>query len=157
MARTASTHARADTDSRIDAARHEVQQFLDRYATALTGGDVATIVSLWEVPAFVIDDADARAVGANEEIERFFAGAKQLYNDMGITGTRAEIVHLQWPTERIAVVDVRWPYLDPKGREVGEENSTYTLRRDADGELRLRVTLMHGAKDQGKQVGEPRH
>jgi hypothetical protein len=102
----------------------------------------------------VLGDADMKAVGSKAEIEQFFAGAKQQYNAQGITGTRAEITELHWPTERIAIVQVRWPYLDAQGRELGEENSTYTLRRDEDGELRLHVTVMHGA---AKQVGQPQH
>jgi len=118
---------------------------------------VATVVSLWQVPAFVLGDADDRAVGSNQEIEQFFGGAKQRYNEQGIMSTRAEIGTLQWLTERIAIVQVRWPYLDAQGHEVGEETSTYTLRRDEEGELRLRVTVMHGAAGQAKHIGKPRH
>lgn len=45
------------------------------------------------------------------------------------------------------MVEVRWPYLDADGEERGEETSTYTLRRNDRGELRLRVAVMHGASE----------
>lgn len=154
MNRTAPTRAHAGQRAPHDASRQEVQRFLDRYAEALTGGDVATIASLWQVPAYVLSDTDIHPVASRAEIEQFFAGAKQQYNAQGITGTRAEITALHWPTERIAVVEVRWPYLDAQGHEQGEETSTYTLRRDDGGQLRLHVTVMHGA---ARRTGQSQH
>jgi len=37
------------------------------------------------------------------------------------------------------------PYLDAGDQERGEEASTYTLRRDDDGEPKMRAVVMHGA------------
>ncbi|HEV8691962.1 MAG TPA: hypothetical protein VGQ91_16785 [Ideonella sp.] len=156
MSHTATRNERTET-SRTDTHRHEVQQFLDRFAKALTAGDVAAVVSLWQVPAYVLSDTDIHPVGSRAEIEQFFAGAKDRYNAQGVVSTRAEISQLRWPTERIAIAEVRWPYLDAQGREVGEENSTYTLRRNDEDELRLCVTLMHGTAEQPKHIGKPRH
>ncbi|PCC74844.1 hypothetical protein SAMN02745121_05977 [Nannocystis exedens] len=36
-----------------------------------------------------------------------------------------------------------WPYVDREGREVGHERSTYALRRDDSGALRIRAVLAH--------------
>ncbi len=122
-----------------------MQQFLDRMGRAVTTGDGRTVATMWDTPALVLGDERVMAVSAAQEIEQFFGGAKEQYNAKGITDTRAEIVSLDWPTKRIAVVQVRWPYLDAKGSVRGEETSTYTLRRDESGDLKLRVALMHGA------------
>lgn len=147
MARhSAPTSTRTEPDARDTGTYQEVQQFLDRFAKALTRGDTAAVVALWEPPALVLGDDDVRSISSNEEIAMLFAGAKQRYNDQGIVDTRGEIVTLRWPTERIATVEVRWPYLDAQGHELGAETSTYTLRRDDDGELRLRAALMHGVE-----------
>lgn len=124
--------------------RAEVQQMLERMAGALTQGDGKTVASMWETPALVIGDQGVQAVGFNHEVEQFFAGAKQQYNKMGIVDTRPEIQQLRWATDRIAVVEVRWPWLDAAGRESGSETSTYTLRRDDGGRLRVRAVVMHG-------------
>lgn len=121
-----------------------VQAYLDRYAKALTSGDVETIVTMWQVPALVLSDDMIRAVSSAAEIEAFFAGAKDQYNKRGITDTRGEIDREEWVTDRCVIVDVRWPYLDAKGQDLGSESSTYTLRRDERGDLKMCVALMRG-------------
>ena len=123
-----------------------VQRFFDRFAKALTAGDSRSIAQMWSVPALVLGDTMVRAVNSADEVEQFFSGAKDQYNATGITDTRAELQHIEWLTRRIAVVDVRWPYLDASGDEQGEESSTYVLRRDDSGELKIQAVLMRGAK-----------
>lgn len=123
----------------------DVQEFLDRMARALTAGDARTVAAMWETPSLVLGDEMLLAVRTNAEVERFFSGAKDQYNKMGITDTRGDIVRLTWATHRIAIVQVRWPYLDARGEEVGEETSTYTLRRNQEGQLKLCAAVMHGA------------
>ena len=123
-----------------------VQDFLDRFSRSLTAGDGRAVASMWETPAFVLGDRHARSIGSAQEIEQFFSGAKEHYNAQGISDTRAEIVKLDWVTDRIAIVEVRWPYLDQHGREAGEETSTYILTRDNTSNLRLRIAVMHGVR-----------
>lgn len=125
----------------------EIQEFLDRLGRAVTAGDGKAAASLWAVPALVLGDEEARAIGALSEVESFFGGAKQLYNAKGITDTRPEIVELEWLTGRLVRVEVRWPYLDAAGAEKGDETSTYLLRRNSAGALKLHVAAMHGASE----------
>ena len=145
-------NAGGDTPDTIHHDEAAVQAFLDRFARAITSGDAATVAKLWETPAFVLSDQEVFPVASSQEVEGFFAGAKDQYNEQGITDTRADVRSFEWATDRIVVVDVRWPYLDAKGNERGEERSTYVLRRDDAGELRLRVALMRGAS---KRIGHP--
>lgn len=133
----------------IDGREAEVQGLLDRLATAVTIGDGLTAASLWSLPAFVIGDNHEWAVQSALELVAFFDGAKAHYNQRGIGGTHAQIERLEWITERLALVRVRWPWLDADGREVGEETSSYLLKRDDDGALKLRAAFMHGATDGG--------
>ena len=78
------------------------------------------------------------------ELQDVFGGAKAQYNARGITDTRPDILRLDWLTDRLAIVEVRWPYLTADGDEVGEETSTYVIRREPDGQLAIRATVMHG-------------
>jgi hypothetical protein len=134
-----------ESEPRADRLDHEVQQYLDRMGKAITAGDGETIAGMWDLPALVIGDTMLQAVSTREELASFFGGAREQYNSRGITDTRAEIVTLEWATDRIAIVTVRWPYLDESGREMGEESSTYTLRRNDAGELKMVSALMRGA------------
>ncbi|HEY8947037.1 MAG TPA: hypothetical protein VIM73_22490 [Polyangiaceae bacterium] len=124
----------------------EVQALLDRFARALTAGDGEAAADLWEAPAFVIGDTGTHPVGSRDEVVQFFSGAREQYNSLGIIETRAEIVDLEWISDNLLVVRVRWPHLDAQGRERGEESSSYTMMRDANGALKIRVVLMRGAK-----------
>lgn len=123
-----------------------VQEFLDAFARAVTAGDTKTISRMWDVPAFVLGE-DAMVVGSHAEVEKFFSGAKEQYNKRGIVDTRADIENLEWATEGIVIVTVRWPYLDEKGDEVGAESSTYTLARNGDGDLKVRIIVMRGVEE----------
>jgi hypothetical protein len=116
-------------------------------ARAVVTGDGPAVAKLWEVPALVVGDEAVIPVSALSEVEQFFGGAKEQYNASGITDTRPEIVHLEWATPRIALVEVRWPYLDAEGRQRGSEISTYAMRRDITGALKLRAAIMHGASE----------
>jgi hypothetical protein len=127
-----------------DSRRGEVQQFLDRFAKALVTGDARALATMWEVPALVASDMGMQGVSSREEVEQFFAGAKDQYNARGIVDTRGDIRRLDWITERIALVEVRWPYIDERNREVGEESSTYALRRADDGALMICGVVMQG-------------
>jgi hypothetical protein len=124
----------------------ELREFFDSYSRAVTAGDLPVLVAAWETPAFVLSDLGAHAVGSPDEIVKFFSGAKEQYNARGIVDTRADIVRAEWPSDRIATVGVRWPLIDRNGRELGAETSTYMLRRDDGGTLRIRGAIMHGAK-----------
>lgn len=124
--------------------RAAVQDYLDRFATAMTSGDTTAMASLWGVPAFAIGPNEARVVQSEAEVEAFFAGAKDMYNQRGIMDTRAEILDLDWVSENLVIVTVRWPYLDQNEKEVGEESSSYTLLRGEDGGFKVRVLTMRG-------------
>jgi len=138
--RAASTRP-APTSSSED---QEVQSFLDEFGRSLTAGDAKAVATMWSVPAFVLGDTMAQPVNTREEVEEFFSGAKDEYNKRGIVDTRPDVFGLEWITNRMVVVDVRWPYLDGRGDEQGEEASTYVLRRDDKGELKVHVALMRG-------------
>ena len=123
----------------------EIQEILDRLAESVTEGNGKAVAKMWAVPALVLADNMARPVSTLLEVEQFFGGAKEQYNARGITDTRAEIVELNWPTPRIAIAEVRWPWLDSTGIEKGDEVSTYVFRRDDAGKLKIQAVIMHGA------------
>lgn len=85
-------------------------------------------------------------VETDRKVEEFFFGAKKQYNDRGIVGTRAEIQGIENLNGKIVLVTARFPWLDASGKEKGGETSTYTLRRDNDGKLRIRSSICRARK-----------
>ena len=128
-----------------DPADAEVERLLEHLGSAVTAGDGQAVAELWAVPAMVLGDHDVRSVATREEIASFFGNAREEYNAQGIVGTRAEVRNLTWITRELALVEVRWPYLTEERLEKGSETSTYVLRRDESGALRIQVAITHGA------------
>lgn len=132
--------------AKADPRRAEIQEFLDRLAQALTAGDGERAAQLWATPALMLGDETAEVLGSKEDAVKLFGGAKQMYTSRGIVDTRGEIQKIEWLTDKLALVSVRWPYLDERGEEIGEESSYYAVRREKDGMLKLYVALMQGEK-----------
>jgi hypothetical protein len=124
----------------------EVQDYLDRYARAFTAGDGGAVASMWEVPAIVVGEDEAIAITELEQVSDFFGSAKPMYNERGIFTTRAELIDVDRISDNLVNCRVRWPHLDAKEEEIGEESSSYTLRRGSDGQLKMRVVVMRGEK-----------
>ena len=126
-----------------------IRDLLQRFARAFTTGDGKGAAACWEVPALVISDEGSKAVGTLGEVEAFFGGAQAQYNAQGVTGTRPDVDCIEWFTDRIASVEVTWPYLDAQGREVGKsESSAYVVRMGDDGQARICAVVMKGAKQE---------
>jgi hypothetical protein len=124
--------------------RGEIQDLLNTIARAITAGDGEAVAKLYDVPAFVVGDTMAMAIESAEQVATFYGAGKAEYNKRGITDTRADIVDIEKLGEKMFAVQVRWPYLDDKGKEIGGEKSDYVLRRDDKGKLRIRTVLMRG-------------
>jgi len=124
----------------------EVQHFLDRFAAAVTKGDGEAATKLREVPALVMGDDMVMEVESDEQVAEFFGAGNETYNAKGITDTRADIIGLEDLTPKVVLVTVRFPWINKEGEEIGGETSTYTLKRDQEGALRIRSSVMHGAE-----------
>ena len=110
----------------------DVQEFLHRFAWALTTGDGPAASKLWALPALIVGDDIVQTIMDRSELERMFAVAREQYNAWGIMDTRGD---------RMVLVHLRWPQLDVTGQEKGEEWSTWVLRRDDHGDLKLHVAI----------------
>lgn len=134
---SATTSGRRSTDGLHD--------LLGRFSRALAAGDVATVADAWDVPALAIGDQAAISFESRDEIERFYSASSSEYDVRGTMSPRVRVAGLERVGDRLATVRLTFPYLDRDEREVGEETSTLTLRRDDDGRWKIRVALMHGA------------
>jgi len=121
-----------------------VRALLARLAHALTSGDGRAAAATWATPALVLGDDIALTVKSSADLQEVFGGAKAHYNARGITDMRPDVLRLDWVTARLAIVEVRWPYLTATGDEIGEDISTYVIRREPDGRLAIRAAVMHG-------------
>jgi hypothetical protein len=125
-----------------------IHAMLQRFARAFTTGDGDSAAACWEVPALVVADEGSRAVASLDEVAAFFGGAREEYNREGVTGTRVDVQRLDWHTDRLATVTVRWPHLDGEGRELGRTESSMYLVRVTGDEARICAVVMVGVTGQ---------
>ena len=125
-----------------------VHQFFRDFSFALTEGDIASLKSRWALPSYIVGNAMQLVIKSENEIEKLFAGTKEQYNRRGITEALADIESIQWLTDKIALVGVRWPYYNREGHEIGEESSCYTLKVMPEGNLQIVCAVMQGASDE---------
>ena len=97
---------------------------------------------MWELPALVLADPGARALASRREVEQFYAAQKEHYVARGVANTRPDVLRIDRLSERMLQVLVRWPYLDESGQERGSETTSYVLRSDDAGELKIRAALI---------------
>jgi catechol 2,3-dioxygenase-like lactoylglutathione lyase family enzyme len=129
---------------RGDERRSHVQAFLERYAVALSRGDLKTISASWVLPGLVVSDQGAVAVSGREQIETFMAGAQLQYRSEGIAYTRPELKRLEPLSDGLVACDVDWPLITPDGVVKGKESGRYLLQ-GAGASLAIRCVVMLGA------------
>jgi ketosteroid isomerase-like protein len=126
----------------MDTTSHpDVPAFFDRYAEALTGGDLPGIAACYVVPALVVGDAGAIPVADPAEVEAAFAGAAEAYRAQGLVGIRPELGAVDPVTPTLTLVDVRWAYLDESGAARQHTSYRYLLRRSDSGQLGIQVVV----------------
>jgi hypothetical protein len=126
----------------MDTTSHpDVPAFFDRYAEALTGGDLPGIAACYVVPALVVGDAAAIPVAEPGEVEAAFVGAAEAYRAQGLVGIRPELRAVDPLTPALTLVDVRWAYLDESGAARQHTSYRYLLRRSGSGPLAIQVVV----------------
>ena len=118
-----------------------IATFLARYGDALSQGHLTDISDCWEMPAFVLSDGGAVAVGTPEEVERFFAQSVAWYRTQGYVATKPTIYRAEWLGERLISADVGWAALDGSGNVKMRERSRYLIRLDDRGQPRIRIAV----------------
>ncbi len=120
----------------------EAERFLIAYGDALSAGDGERVAQMWELPALVLSDSGSITVTSPEQVADFFGRQPAHYESSGIFATRAESVAIEQLSDELCTADVRWVGLDAEGRRTNHfELSTYVLRRDAMGDVRIQVAI----------------
>jgi ketosteroid isomerase-like protein len=119
----------------------EIAAFFDRYAEALSAGDLPGIAACYVLPALVVGDAATIPVTEAGQVEAAFAGAAEAYRAKGLVGIRPDVRALDPLTANLTLADVRWSYLDEAGQARQHTSYRYLLRRSDPGELGIQVVV----------------
>jgi hypothetical protein len=121
--------------------RQDVSSFLDRYADALTSGDLPGIAACYALPALVVGDGATIPVAEPAQVEAAFGGAADAYRAQGLVGLRPQVRAVDPLTGALTLVDVHWAYLDEGGHERQRTAYRYLLRRADTGQLGIQVVI----------------
>jgi len=119
----------------------QIRRLLERYGHAMSVGDLAGILSCWELPALALYDEGGILLANAGELERFFTRVIASYRSQGLLATRPQIERTEGLTDRLAAVDVRWPSFDEAGVERSSERTHYILWLGEDGQLYIKVGI----------------
>lgn len=117
--------------------------FFDRYASALTSGDVSAIANCYALPGMVVADSYSFTFASPAAVALSFLGAAPAYHEQQIVAAHAQLRDVQWLSDALAMVAVEWEYLDSQGNAVPGENYRYVIRADAGGHRITTVISTH--------------
>lgn len=124
----------------IDA--EDIERFLIAYGDALSAGDGARVASMHELPGLVLSDASSIPLTDRAQLADSVTAAAARFRDAGLSGVRPEYVAIEQLGDELCTADVRWIGVDTEGRASRhKEFALYVLRRSADGEVRIQVTV----------------
>jgi hypothetical protein len=118
-------------------------EFFGRYGAALTAGDVAAVASCYALPGMVVADSYSFTFSTPAAVALSFLGASPAYHEQRIVAAHAQLRDVQRLSAALALVAVRWEYLDSSGNAVPGESYRYLIRSDTDGPRITTVISTH--------------
>ncbi|HQR27975.1 MAG TPA: hypothetical protein PLP61_13125 [Nocardioides sp.] len=111
----------------------EIDDYLARYATTLTGFDSRAAAGLWATPGMILDDRFAGVLEDRDAMARGLERSYPLYRRLGLTSVGHECLDVRQLTDVITLVHVRWHFYDAHGHQLTDSTAYYIVRRDNDG------------------------
>lgn len=118
-----------------------LRRFLVRYGEALSAGDLKAISSCYAVPSLVLSDEGNVPIASREEIEAAFDGAAERYRAQGLVAVRPTLLASEALSEKLVSADVRWDYLDERGRSAQQNSYRYVLRLEDEASPKIQVVI----------------
>jgi hypothetical protein len=110
-----------------------LDEYLARYAAALTAFDAETSASLWSTPGMIVDDRAAGVLDSHEAMVQGLEQSYPLYQKLGLSSVGHELLDAQQLSPRLVLVRVRWLFRDAEEALLTDSTSFYLLRDGDDG------------------------
>jgi hypothetical protein len=115
-----------------------LDEYFTRYAAALTNFDAEASARLWAEPGVIVDDRASMVAESRETMVEGLTMSYPLYKKLGLASVRHEVLDSTDVSEKLALVRVRFVFLDTSGARLTDTTSYYLLR---DGGSGLRATV----------------
>jgi hypothetical protein len=110
--------------------RPDIAKFFARYGAALSSGDLPEIVSCFDPPTVIVDEATTTLMVDRGQLSDYFTGIEKRYRARGAFTASATIRDIEQLASALWLVDVSWASFDESGEPapVSVETYKYVLR-----------------------------
>lgn len=115
-----------------------VDEYFTRYAGTLTNLDADAWAKLWGEPGVIVDDRASMVAESRETMVQGLSMSFPLYKKLGLASVRHEVLDSTAVSEKLALVHVRFDFVDADGDALSDITSYYLLR---DGGSGLQATV----------------
>jgi hypothetical protein len=143
----------SDTAENATADRAALVSTLTEFFRHLSAGDARAAAAVWDVPALILGDEYVHGPLSRDRLAEMLAdapgpGALEVAALRGgpAPPCKLSIESIEWPSQRIAAVEARWPRLPRGGLLHGIEAATFLLRSDELGHPKIRGLVLHSAR-----------
>jgi hypothetical protein len=102
-----------------------IERFFARYAGAISADDVPAIVSCFDPPTVVVDDAATELLIDHARLAEHFTGMAERYRARGAFSATATVRGVEQLTAALCLADVCWDAFDDAGAAAPVEVETY--------------------------------
>jgi hypothetical protein len=126
--------------------RPDIDKFFARYSAALSSDDVPGIVSCFDPPTVVVDDAATTLLIDHTHVRDHFTGMAERYRARGAFSATATVREIEQLAPALWLVDVGWDSFDETGAPapVAVETYRYLLRAVQRDEPRIVAAVVTG-------------
>lgn len=110
-----------------------VDEYLTRYASALSRFDARESADLWTMPATIVDDRFTGVFDTHDVMVQGLERSYPFYRQLGLASVGHEMLGREPLTPLITLVHVRWIFFDATGEELTDSFAYYLLRQEGDG------------------------
>lgn len=111
----------------------EIDDYLARYAQTVTRFDATAAAELWAEPGVIVDDRFSGVLDDRTSMARGLEQSYPLYRALGLSTVDYELLSSTSLTGAIALLHVRWLFLDADGALLTDSVAYYIVRKDEDG------------------------
>lgn len=105
--------------------RPDIEKFFSRYGAALSSDDVPGIVSCFDPPTVIIDNAATTLMIDHAQVEEYFTGMAERYRARGASSAVPTVRGMEQLAPALWLVDVRWDSFDGTGAPAPASVETY--------------------------------
>jgi hypothetical protein len=124
--------------------RPDIAKFFARYGAALSSGDLPGIVSCFDPPTVIVDEAATTLMIDHRQLHDYFMGIEERYRALGAFTASAKVRDIEQLASALWLVDVCWDSFDESGAPapVNVETYKYLLRAVQPEELLIVAAVL---------------